>query len=197
MKKEQLQELLLQSLETEKGGVQVYSTALKCVQNDELREEWEEYLEQTNHHVEVMTEVLTTLGIDPKMQTPGRKVVGHIGEALVSAMEMALSAGPPEAAELVATECVTLAETKDHHNWGLMKMLSEQADKATAQVLAEACEQVEGEEDEHLYHSAGWSRELWVKSLGLKAVLPPPEEQKHVKSAIGAARAKNARDEMK
>jgi len=27
-------------------------------------------------------------------------------------------------------------------------------------------------------------------------VLPPPEEQKHVKTAIGAARAKNARDEM-
>jgi hypothetical protein len=30
----------------------------------------------------------------------------------------------------------------------------------------------------------------------LPAVLPPPEEEKHVKSAIGAARAKQDREEM-
>ncbi len=35
-----------------------------------------------------------------------------------------------------------------------------------------------------------------VLPLGMPAVLPPPEEEKHVKSAIGAARAKNAREEM-
>jgi len=42
---------------------------------------------------------------------------------------------------------------------------------------------------EHLYHTKGWCRELWIQSLGLKAVLPPPEEEQHVKTAIGAARA--------
>jgi hypothetical protein len=62
--------------------------------------------------------------------------------------------------------------------------------------LKDACEQVEEEEDEHVYHSAGWCRELWIKSLGMKAVLPPPEEEKDVKTAIGAARAKQARREM-
>jgi len=55
---------------------------------------------------------------------------------------------------------------------------------------------VEDEEDEHLYHGAGWSRELWIDSLGLPAALPPPEEEKDVKTAIGAARAKAAREEM-
>ena len=60
----------------------------------------------------------------------------------------------------------------------------------------EVPEEVEDEEDEHLYHSAGWSRELWIDSLGLPAVLPPPEEEKEVKTAIGAARAKAARKEM-
>ncbi len=33
-------------------------------------------------------------------------------------------------------------------------------------------------------------------SLGLPAVLPPPEEVKKVETAIGAARAENQRDEM-
>lgn len=46
------------------------------------------------------------------------------------------------------------------------------------------------------YHTTGWSRELWMDSLDLPSVLPPPEEQKHVKTAIGASRARQARDGM-
>jgi rubrerythrin len=197
MNSEQLNELLLQGLETERGGIQVYTTALRCVLNDDLRKEWEEYLDQTTRHEQIMTDVLTELGVDPETETPGREVVRHIGQSLVSAMELALASGPPEAAELVAGECVVHAETKDHLNWELMGMAADKADKATAKVLADACAQVEEEEDEHLYHSTGWTRELWVQSLGMPAVLPPPEEQKNVTTAIGAARAKNAREDMK
>ena len=39
MKDEQITELLLQALETELGGVEVYRTALKCVVNADLQEE--------------------------------------------------------------------------------------------------------------------------------------------------------------
>ena len=39
-----------------------------------------------------------------------------------------------------------------------------------------------------------WHR--YLDALGLPAVLPPPEEEKDVKTAIGAARAKAAREEM-
>jgi hypothetical protein len=52
------------------------------------------------------------------------------------------------------------------------------------------------EEDEHLYHSKGWCRELWIASLGLPAVLPPPEEEKDVKSALDAAQAEEERKEI-
>lgn len=55
---------------------------------------------------------------------------------------------------------------------------------------------MEDEEDEHLYHSTGWSRELWIDALGLPAVLPPPEEEKDVTSAMEAARAKKEREKM-
>jgi hypothetical protein len=196
MNADQIQELLYQGLETERGGIAVYTTALTCVLNDDLKEEWQKYLEQTTKHEQVMTDVLTKLGLDPNLETPGRQVVRHIGESLVAAMEMAKASAPPEAAEIVAGECVVHAETKDHLNWELMALAAEKADKATATVLKEAIDEVEEEEDEHLYHSTGWTRELWLQSLGMKAVLPPPEEQKHVTTAIGAQRAKNARDEM-
>ena len=72
---EQLKELLYQMLETELGGVQVYTTALECVVNDELEEEWTKYLAQTERHVEVMRQLLSTLGLDTDAETPGRQVV--------------------------------------------------------------------------------------------------------------------------
>ena len=51
-----------------------------CVLNDDLRTEWEEYLEQTTRHEQVMTDVLTSLGLDPETETSGRQVVRAIGE---------------------------------------------------------------------------------------------------------------------
>lgn len=193
MERTQVEELLYQALETEMGGVQVYTAALRCVQNEDLREEWEEYLEQTTRHERIMREVCEKFGLDPDKDTPGRQVVRHKGKALVQAMELALKAGDPAAAELVAAECVVDAETKDHANWELMGMVAEKLTGGDRTALREACEQVEDEEDEHLYHTTGWCRELWIQSLGLPAQLPPAEEEKDVKTAIGAARAKQAR----
>mgnify|MGYP001096722158 FL=1 len=192
MDTKQFNELILQSLEHELGGLQVYETALKCVVNDELREEWEKYLEETRSHVEALTTVCRRLEIDASEETPGRSVVRHLGAALVDAMEMALASGTPEAAELVACECVVIAETKDHLNWELIGKCAKKLRGDAARSVKEAHEQVEEQEDEHLYHSQGWCRELWIHSLGMKAVLPPPEERKHVKTAIGAARAQQA-----
>jgi hypothetical protein len=197
MKQEQLHELLYQMLETEMGGVLVYQTALQCAQNSELRSEWEEYLGQTEQHVEILEELFGALGLDPERQTPGRQVVHHIGESLVKAMEMAREAGDPAAAELVAAECVVHAETKDHLNWELLGFAMKNAKGEMKQALKEAHDKVEDQEDEHLYHTKGWGRELWIQALGMPAVLPPPEEAKDVKTAIGAARAKMARGEMK
>jgi rubrerythrin len=196
VKKEQLAELVYQALETELGGVEVYRAALECVQNDDLREEWEKYHEQTQRHVEIVRELCEALSLDPEQETPGRSIVRYKGEALVQAMRMALKAGDPAAAELVAAECVIDAETKDHRNWELIGEAAKKVKVDQGRALKKAHEEVEEEEDEHLYHTMGWARELWIKSLGMPAVLPPPEEEKHVKTAIGAARAKQARSQM-
>ena len=196
MKNDHLHELLYQALETELGGVQVYTTALRCVENKDLKEEWQEYLEQTHKHVQIVTDLMDTFGLDPEKETPGRKVVRHTGESLVKAMEIALKSGEAGAAELVAAESIVLAETKDHLNWQLIGEAAKKAKGEEAKALKAAHKEVEKEEDEHLYHTAGWARELWLDSLGLKAVLPPPEEKKHITTAIGAARAQQARAQM-
>lgn len=186
-------ELLYQALETEKGGVQIYTTALRCAVNQELKEEWQKYLDQTKNHVQVVSEILKNVGLDPETETPGRKIVRYIGTSLVKSMEMALRAGDPKSAQIVAAECVTLAETKDHLNWSLIGEVAKTADGDSGYVLKEAYDQVEDEEDEHLYHTQGWTRELWIEALGMPAVLPPPEEEQDVETAIEAAQAKKGR----
>jgi hypothetical protein len=196
MKREELDNLLYEALETEQGGIKVYETAIRAAVNEELREEWQEYLEQTRRHEQILRDVCQSLGLDTEKETPGRKVVRTVAEGLLRAMELAQKSGPPEAAEVVAAECVVHAETKDHMNWELIGECSKKVTGADGKVLKEAYEEVEEEEDEHLYHTQGWTRELHLQKLGLPAVLPPPEEEKDVKTAIGAARAKQQRKEM-
>ena len=196
MNETQLHELLFELLETELGGVLVYEAALRCVHNEDLRDEWEKYHDETTHHVELAEEIIRGFGLDPSTETPGRRVVRHIGKSLVKAMELALAEGKPSEAQVVAAECVTLAETKDHLNWELLGEVTGHTKGQQAKILQTAFNEVEDQEDEHLYHSTGWARELWIEALGLPPVLPPPEERKEVKTAIGAARAKQAREAM-
>ena len=189
----QVKELLLQSLEHERGGVILYQTALECVLNDDLRDEWEKYLKQTQNHVGVLTLASEALGLDPDEMTPGRKIVQHNGKSLAIAMKMALGANNPPAAELVACECIVVAETKDHFDWELIGKCAKELPAEQAAILKEAYENVEDEEDEHLYHTKGWCRELWFKALGFEAQLPPLEEERNVKTAIDAAEAEQTR----
>ncbi|MGH8201694.1 MAG: hypothetical protein ACREVO_15250 [Steroidobacteraceae bacterium] len=148
-----VKELVLQSLEHERGGVKVYEAALQCATNEELKEEWQNYLQQTRRHVQALTTVCSALELDSEEQT--------------------------------------------HLDWELLGEVAKELKGEQQEALRTAYEQIEDEEDEHLYHTRGWCRELWLKSLGLKSVLPPPEERRDVKTAIDAARAQHARTKMR
>src|SRR4029450_11431381 len=152
MKRDQLVELLLQPLEHEMGGVEVYQTAVECAVRPDLREEWEKYLAQTRTHVELLEQVCLALDIDSATRTPGRDVVRTVGMALVEAMRKASMAGDPAAAQLVACECVVLAETKDHLDWELLSKCVDKLSGKERKALKAAVEEVEDQEDEHLYH---------------------------------------------
>ncbi len=191
-----LENLLYQNLETELGGVAIYTNAIRLAINQELRGEWEKYLAETERHVEVARGLLKTAGLDPDAEVPARFPVRLIGETLVQAMIKSTGAGDPAAAQITAAECVVLAETKDHSNWELIGLLGKQLPGELGEALLKAYEEVEDQEDHHVYHTTGWARELRVESLGLPAVLPPPEETQNVESAVAAARAKKGREKQ-
>jgi hypothetical protein len=195
MEKDQLHALLYEALETEKGGVQIYEMALRCAINDDLLEEWQKYLEQTRNHVDVLLDVFKKLGLNPDQETPGRNIVRLSGQSLLKTMVVALSIEKPAAAQIVAAECVVTAETKDHMNWELLSVAAKALSGIEQKTIKSAVEQVEDEEDEHLYHSTGWARELHLEALGLPAELPPAEEKEEVKTEVQAAAVRKDRKE--
>jgi ferritin-like metal-binding protein YciE len=195
MNNKQIEELLYQALETEMGGQQVYENAVKCAKNPELREEWKKYLEETKHHEEVVRGVFSAIGLDAEAETPGRSVVRQHADTLISMMQSTLKT-KPDAAQIVAAECIVAAEMKDHQNWELLGRVGEALKDKKGQAIRDAVGEVEDQEDEHLYHTRGWARELWIESLGMPAVIPPPEEEKSVTTMIGAARAEQSREKM-
>ena len=185
---------LMRSLEHERGGVKIYKAAIAAAQRPDLKAEWTDYLEQTEQHVQALTDICEVFGIDPFMMTPGTQIVRATGAALLQSIEMAMAAGNPIAAQLVAAECVVLAETKDHMDWELIGEVANELTGEQREAVSEAYERIEDEEDEHLYHTQGWVRELWLEALGLPFELPPPEEKQDVTSAVEAQQAKETRD---
>ena len=120
-------------------------------------------------------------------------MVRIIGSALVEAMNKAKAARRCTGCRTRRLRgCRALPRRKDHLDWELLGKCAGKLSGPRAKGTQGGVRKVEDEEDEHLYHTKGWCRELWIASLGMKAVLPPPEERHHVTTAIGAARAEQA-----
>src|SRR5689334_7343558 len=100
-----LEKLLYQMLETEMGGVEVYTAALSCCsENQDLKQEFEGYLTETKRHVRVVRTLLDNFGLDPDAEVPARRPVRMTGQALVKVMKDAQANLEPADAQLVATE---------------------------------------------------------------------------------------------
>jgi rubrerythrin len=175
MDRDQIRELVLQALETERGGQQVYEAALACARNPALREAWERYRRETARHELVAVRLCLALNVDPEEESPGRGIARLLGQGLVDAIRRAADTARPEAAQAAAAECVALAETKDHLHWELIGHCAQHAKGEAKRALQAAYAEVEPEEGRHLREAETWVRELWLASLGLPAKLPPGE----------------------
>lgn len=107
---EWLKSFLSEMPAVEYGGVQLYEKAMEGLAHEELRPKLEQFLMQTQRHVELCEELLIASGSDvtPKAPAPWRpntKAQGLISTEV-----------PPEMEDLNKVENLVLAETKDHWN---------------------------------------------------------------------------------
>ena len=167
MKKEQLNELMLQALETELGGVQVYENALEVRRQRGPQRGMGEVPRADPEPRKIVLTVFEKLGLDPNEETPGREIVRHIGESLVKAMQMARKAGNPGGGPARGVRVRRVRRDQGPPELGADRRARREARRASAAKRSqEAHDEVEEQEDEHLYHTTGWCRELWIESLG-------------------------------
>jgi hypothetical protein len=171
-----MKELLLQTLEHERGTELVYDAAIECAVNQDLEDEWEDYLEETERHVEVLTEACEALGIDPDEMTRARQIAQHHTNALVVAVKMAGAEDDPLAAELAACESVMAAENRNRFNWELIGECVKALTGEEQAVLADAFDEIAYDEDDELYETRSWCRDLWLGALGVDADVPASDD---------------------
>src|SRR6188472_1002468 len=95
-----VKELLLQSLEHERGGIRVYKAALCCAQRKDLKSEWSKYLQQTEDHITTLAAICEMFAIDSFTLTPGVEIARSTDAALVKAIEAARATGNAQAAQI-------------------------------------------------------------------------------------------------
>ena len=164
-------EPLLQTLETELGGVVLYATALKAVQHYDLRSEFEWNLDQSGRHLEIVYELFDSLKLNRDEETPGRLVSRHLNESLIDAMDIARLTLRADAAEAVACECAMVAQSRENQSWDLLTQIGRADTSAVA--IRRACSQI-NEHEPGPATGRSRCRELWLASLGVPSLPDTP-----------------------
>ena len=140
-----LVEFLSQMLAVEQGGVNLYEKALNELSHDELREDLEEFLEQTHRHVELCEEMLEAAGASSDESSPAAEAAQAKAEGLISVDV------PPEMADFNNIENLVLAETKDNWNWETLAEMSKSIEaRELRSVISRAVKEVSKQECKHV-----------------------------------------------
>jgi rubrerythrin len=176
---------LSEFLAVERGGKMLYQAALSIAHNPDVLRQFQKFYEQTAHHEEVLTRLITELGGDPAHISPAARLAEMKARSLLDTMNSSnglsranrapatsteqVAAAPAWSstlAELNAMENIVLAETKDHADWELLGKISRQSsDERIREVLKPVVSDIENEEDQHLNWTKQKLAELTMAAL--------------------------------
>jgi rubrerythrin len=163
---EWLRDFLSEMLAVEMGGVKLYEKALNELEHTEHEDKLGQFLQQTERHVELCTEMLEAAGGDSDYQSPGAQAAEQKADGLLCAEV------PPEMADLNNIENLVLAETKDHWNWEtLASVVSKIGDAELKRMATKAISEVRKQEKTHL----DWNEQTLSK-LAMESAMRPPSE---------------------
>ena len=163
---EWLKDFLSEMLAVEMGGVKLYDKALNELQHPEHEDKLGQFLQQTERHVELCTEMLEAAGGDSNYQSPGAQAAEQKADGLMSAEV------PVEMADLNNIENLVLAETKDHWNWEtLASVVSKIGDAELKRMATKAISEVRKQEKMHL----DWN-EKTLSKLAMESAMRAPGE---------------------
>ncbi len=158
-------DLLSGMLAHERCGVHLYRTVAARSNNPMLKRRYEEFGEETLDHVEVLEQLITTLGGNPNYVSPNARAVRGMDSNLVESTFMLNGALDVMTREMAMLDAVFLAESMDQANWQLLSQLVDAMEGDVADTLRSAVDEVKGQEDEHLE----WARTTKARLVTLQA----------------------------
>jgi rubrerythrin len=165
-----LADLLSSFLMHEQCGFHLYRTAISLTSDPTLRSKYEEFCAETEEHIRIFEELITTCGGQPGYVSPAARLVEAADTKLHEAATLLADGADPMTQELAILEAVVLAETKCHADWSLIqKLTTELSDSAAREAFAAAVDQVEEEEDEHV----AWAKQTWEELIMRQALSRP------------------------
>jgi rubrerythrin len=162
-----LKDFLSEMLAVEKGGVKLYERALSDLQHSEHEDKLNEFLRQTERHVELCTDMLQAAGGDSEYMSPGAQAAEHKAEGLIS------TEVPPQMMDLNNIENLVLAETKDQWNWETLDSISSKIeDDELKRMAIKAVREVRKQEKSHL----DWNEQTLTR-LAMESSTHAPAEK--------------------
>lgn len=162
-------DMLSAALTHERCGTHLYRSVAGRTHNPVLKARYEEFGEETMHHVQVLEELIAGIGGDPQYVSPAARAVQGMDTAVLESTFRADGTLDPMVREMAMLDAVLLAETIDHANWANLAQLAEDLDEGPVrQALTAAVTEVGPEEDDHLR----WASDMKAKMTRLQATSP-------------------------
>jgi rubrerythrin len=146
----------------ERCGTHLYRSVAGRSNNPMLKRRYEEFGKQTEHHVEVLEQLILASGGNPNYVSATARAVEGMDSTLLESTYMLNGSGDLMVQEMTMLDAVVLAESMDHANWHMMSELVDSLpDGELREQFRTAVAEVEDQEDEHLE---------WAKTTKLRLV---------------------------
>jgi rubrerythrin len=146
-----LADLLSAMLTHERCGTHLYRSVAGRSNNPVLKRRYEEFGDETLHHVEVLENLILAGGGNPNYVSAAARAVEAMDSKLLETTFLMSGAADPMVEEMTMLDAVFLAESMDHANW---HTLSETVPSLPEGELRDrfqaAVAEVEDQEDQHL-----------------------------------------------
>lgn len=150
----------------ERCGFHLYRSVAGRSNNPMLKRRYEEYGAETETHIEILEQLITTLGGDPGYTSPISRVTEKYDLGALEGSFMLSGSVDLMDQEMAMLNAVVLAETIDSANWETLAALADSlADGPVKEAMSRAVEQVLPQEAEHI----GWARDMRQQLILLQA----------------------------
>lgn len=159
-------DLLSGVLAHEQCGRHLYRSVAGRTNNPLLESKYEHFGAETEHHVELVTELIGAAGGDPMYVSPLARAVKATDTSLLESTFLLSDSVDIMTAEMVMLDAVVIAETVDHANWLALEALGERlSDGPLKESFTRIVTEVLDEENEHL----AWANETRLRMTSLLA----------------------------